>query len=269
VATTITAPAVPPNRSHPGVIVKPRKRRRWLPVLAVLVLLSVVAGVVYVTQRRPDLLSYVGLKPTTSAPTGYSRAASPSWLPPGYSKIVDDEQDQSVVSGEATNGGTCTYDRRGRLHVVRNNFDVSGCVAQQYIKDLVVFDAAIEAELSIVKGCAGMWVRTGSKGYFLAVCHDKSIRLHKLFDAPASEQNLLVKYTPTFDPKKVVVGLLVRGTTLTVYVDGQALKPTPSDAEIKSGRVGVGGFAPAPENSMDATIIQFRAWAPPSPSPSP
>jgi len=39
------------------------------------------------------------------------------------------------------------------------------------------------------------------------------------------------------------------------------LADTPSDAEIKSGRVGVGGFAPAPENSMDATIIQFRAWA--------
>jgi hypothetical protein len=153
--------------------------------------------------------------------------------------------------------------------VVRNNFDVSGCNAQQYIKDVVVTDVAIEAELSIVKGCAGMWVRTGSRGYFLAVCHDKSLRLHKLGNDPAGEQNLLVKYTPGFDPKKVVVGLLARGTVLTVYVDGQQMKPSASDGDIKSGRVGVGGFAPAPENSMDATIIQFRAWAPPGSSPTP
>ena len=69
-----------------------------------------------------------------------------------------------MVEGEATNGGTCTYLSPGTVRVQRQQFDVSGCVAEQFVKDIVVADGAVEAELSVTKGCGGMWIRTGTRG---------------------------------------------------------------------------------------------------------
>jgi hypothetical protein len=101
-------------------------------------------------------------------------------------------------------------------------------------------------------------VRTGTRGYFLAVCADHYVRLHMLGETPAGNQNLLKQVTG-FDPARVVVGLLARGSTFTIYVDGAPLA-TLTSADIPSGRLGVGGFAP--DRALDATIIQYRAWTP-------
>ncbi len=164
-----------------------------------------------------------------------------------------------MVAGEASNGGTCTYLRAGVLQVRRDTTDVSGCRMVDYIRQHEIRDAALEAELSVTAGCAGLWSRTGTRGYFLAVCADRTIRMHELGDTPPGERNLLIRFTPTFDPAKVVVGWLVRDTSFTVYVDGKPLR-TVTNGDIRSGRVGIGGFAP--ETALDATFTQFRAWAP-------
>jgi hypothetical protein len=123
----------------------------------------------------------------------------------------------------------------------------------------VVADGAIESELSVTKGCGGMWIRTGFRGYFVSVCANGTVELHKLAtDAPGTGSRMS-QIRPPMDPKKVVLGLLVRGTTLTVYVDGRE-QGSMTDDTIPNGRVGIGGFAPHPDDALDATITRFRAW---------
>jgi Hsp70 protein len=276
-ATTLPVPTVPPSippqwtehptppRYHPGVVVRPRRRGRWLAVVAVVLMLALVASAAAVWRFRPDLLTSIGIgakattAPTTQPPP-YVRPATPLWLPTGWAKIVDDEERASVVEGEATNGGTCTYLGRGTVRVERQRFDVSGCVAQQFVEDTVVQDGAVEAELSVTKGCGGMWIRTGTRGYFIAVCANGTVELHKLAtDAPGTGSRMS-QIRPPMNPTKVVLALLARGTTLTVFVDGRE-QGSLTDSTITSGRVAVGGFAPHPEDVLDATITRFRAWS--------
>jgi Hsp70 protein len=253
-----------PPRSHPGVVVRPRRRGRWLALVAVVLVLALLAAGAAIWRLRPDLLSYIGLgTQPTQTPTQqqtYVRPVTPLWLPSGWTKIVDDEQRASVIAGEATNGGTCTYLSAGTVRVQRQQFDVSGCVAQQFVKDTVVSDGAVEAELSVAKGCGGMWIRTGNKGYFIAVCANGTVELHKLaIDAPGTDSRLS-QIRPSMNPQRVVLGLLARGSTLTVFVDGRE-QGAVTDGTIASGRVAIGGFAPHPDDALDATIVRFRAWS--------
>ncbi len=252
-------------RYHPGAVVRPRRRGRWLAAVAVVLVLALLASAAAVWRFRPDLLTNIGLGPRATATPStqqqtYVRPATPPWLPGGWRKIVDDEQRASVVEGEATNGGNCTYLSPGTVRVQRQQFDVSGCVAQQFVKDTVVTDGAVEAELSVTAGCGGMWVRTGTRGYFVAVCANGTVELHKLAtDAPGTGSRMS-QIRPPMDPKKVVLGLLARGSILTVFVDGRE-QGALTDRTIPSGRVAIGGFAPRPENLLDATITRFRAWS--------
>jgi hypothetical protein len=275
-AQTLAGPTVPPNihpmwteqqappRYHPGAVVRPRRRGRRIAVTAVVLVLAMLASAAAVWRFRPDLLTYIGLDAkATSTPTQqppYVRQATPPWLPSGWTKIVDDEQRASVVEGEATNGGTCTYLSPGTVRVQRPRFDVSGCVAEKFVKDMVVADGAVEAEMSVAKGCGGMWIRTGTKGYFVSVCANGTVELHKLAtDAPGTDSRMS-QIRPPMSPQKVVLGLLARGTTLTVFVDGRE-QGTLTDSSIPTGRVAIGGFAPHPEDALDATITRFRAWS--------
>lgn len=261
-ATTVRA--VPP-KAYPQTVYRGRTRRRWPGAVAViLVLAGIGIGAVYgwpYLQAAAGNGSPTSQPPHTSKPP-YARTAIPVWLPAGWPRSVDDAATVSIVEGDATNGGTCRYEGAGIVHVERPRYDVSGCRATQAVKDLVVTDGAIEAEFSVTVGCAGMWMRTGSMGYFVAVCADGAVHLHRLVnDPPADDTRIGGPWRPGFDPKKVVVGLLAQGSELTVYVDGEG-QPVVQDGVIKSGRVGMGGFAPHPENMMDATISRFRAWTP-------
>jgi hypothetical protein len=201
------------------------------------------------------------ISPTvSSAPRPYVRANPPTWLPAGWQRVVDDEKTASVVPGPATNGGSCEYVAPGVLHVARDGFDVSGCVMATAVKAITVRDVAVEAEFSLVEGCPAMWARTGTQGYFVEVCADGTVELHKLGKDPqAADATRIGTWKPRFNINKVVLGLTVIGTSLTVFVDG-IRQGTVDDASIASGHIGVGGFAPI--KLMDATITRFRAWRP-------
>jgi Hsp70 protein len=250
-----------PPRTYSGARVTRRRRQIWIPIVLALLLL-VVGGGTAVALLRPDLLRQLGLASDTGS-TAFVRTVPPEWLPAGWSSIVDDEQVESVVAGPATNGGTCTYTGDGVVRVQRDSADVSGCPTAAFVEAIEVRDVAVEAELSIAAGCAGMWVRTGARGYFLAICRDSTIRLHELGDSAVADGNRLIRFAPAFDPANVVVGLLVRDTNVTtnftVYVDGKALQ-TVSNGDIRSGHIGIGGYAP--EQTLDATFTRYRAWAP-------
>jgi len=244
-------------------VVAPRRRRRWRWLVAVALVLTVVAAGAAVWRLQPDLVTSLGIGVTTSTSTTsappYVRPTTPAWLPSGWSKVVDDGERPSVVPGTATNGGTCDYVATGSVHVVRNQFDVSGCVMTTDVKAIVVADGAVEAEMSVTKGCGGMWLRTGAKGYFVAVCADGTVELHRLSaDAPGGDTRM-TQIHPALNPKKVVLGLMARGNLLTVYVDGREQGRMTDDTN-KNGHVGIGGFAPHPDDRLDATITRFRVW---------
>jgi len=183
-------------------------------------------------------------------------------VPAGWSKIVDDAERATVVQGEATNGGACSYTGQGVLHVSRDSYGVSGCKMAEFVKGYSILDAAIEAEFGMVKGCGGMWMRTGAVGYFVAVCADGTVTLHRLADDPPSIETQLGPYwRPGFTKERVIVGLLAQGSTLTLYIDGVA-QTSVTDDTIPKGRLGVGGFGPHPDDRVDATITRFRVWQP-------
>jgi len=102
-------------------------------------------------------------------------------------------------------------------------------------------------------------------GYFLAVCADQSVQLHKLHLTDPDQGTRLAQWNPTFDPAHVVAGLMADGPVMTVYIDGVALTPAVTDGTIGTGRLSVGGFAPDGDG-LDATFTRFRAWLPTSTS---
>ena len=66
----------------------------------------------------------------------------------------------------------------------------------------------------------------------------------------------------------VVVGFIateVDPVHLTVYVDRayQTIdQSTAAGTPLRTGRVGIGGFAPHPDDAVDVTIKQYRVWTP-------
>jgi len=259
-------PVPAPPYQGPGRPYRPRRRRRWIPVLLVIAILAAAGSAV--ALFRPDLIQQVlaggGRTPppgrTSAPPEPYVREAQPSWLPAGMELFVDDKAEPSVVPGDATNGGECTYERPGVLLVRRDVYDVTGCRATQAVRDRPIWDGAIEAQFAVDRGCGGMWIRTGTKGYFVAVCADGTVQLHRLLNrAPDEGDSERLDSWDGHDTSNIVVGALAVGTQLTVYANGVALG-TVTHSEIGSGRVGVGGFAPHPADRMSATVTEFRAW---------
>jgi hypothetical protein len=261
-AIAATIRVSPPVPMYALPVYSGRKRRRWpLAVALVLILAGAGAGAWYGLPYLAVGAPASSPSSTKVAKTPFVRAERPTWMPAGWRRTIDDAAEKSIVEGQATNGGTCTYDGPS-VHVERNRYDISGCRATDKVKALVVRDGAIEAEFSVAAGCGGMWMRTGTMGYFVAVCSNGEVQLHRLVNDPPADNTRLGAWRPGFDPKRVVVGLLAQDKYLTIYVDGEGQQVV-VDPVIGSGRVGIGGFAPHPADQMDATITRFRAWTPP------
>ena len=232
-----------------------------MAVAAAITAAGTIYGVTYLTGRSGPPSAGA-----TTRPVPYVRVAVPFWLPAGWSKVVDDETKASVVPGPATNGGNCFYESAGVLRVTRDSYDVSGCVAAQFVKDMVISDSALEATFSARKGCGGMWPRTGHEGYFVSVCADGTVTLYRLGDDPPSDATRIGGPWKAADPLNVVVGVLTTGVNpvqLTVYVDRAyhtVEQSTATGTPLRTGRVAVGGFAP--DNAVDVTIKQYRVWTP-------
>jgi hypothetical protein len=255
------------GQQYQGSLVNGR-RRRWLPTALTLVAVLAVAatGVILLPRLIGDnppgnpatTFAANRTTPTQTEKIPYVRQERPPWVPPAFRLVLDDRSTALVVEGDATNGGTCRYTRAEVLRVQRDTSGVSGCVGTQKVKDTVVLSAAIEAEVSVSKGCAGMWMRTGTRGYFLAICADGVVQLHELSETDPNEGTTLRSWRPDFKAERVVVGLLAVGPELTAIIDGVAQEAV-ADASLAFGRVAMGGFAPGAEG-LDATFTRFRAW---------
>ena len=122
-------------------------------------------------------------------------------------------------------------------------------------------DAAVEVEVTLTSGCAGIWTRTGSEGYLLVVCKGYA-RLHALGNEPPSGANTLAEWSFDGPAPGTVVGLLVQGTTLSFYLGGELFGPV-TDSRIKRGKVNAGALGAGAENG-DVTFVDFRVFTPPA-----
>ena len=293
------SPATQPQASHRpeetrgpylGTVVNTRPRATWLRVgLAVVGVIAVGAAGALAGPRflaggaEPNAGSGPGgpsgssingqaagdpVNAATHAP--YLRTATPSWLPRGWVKVVDDGPDGgAIIPGDATPLGTCTYERPGVFRVFRDGGDIAACRMRPYAKQARVRNGATEAKFALAHGCAALWMRTNTGspdrrrpetgGYVAMACADGVVEVHELGDREPGPASRKAQWRATFDPANVVVGLLAQGDQLTVYVDGVRLG-TVDEGTIPIGRLGVGGFAPG--GGVDVTVTDLRAWNP-------
>jgi hypothetical protein len=110
-------------------------------------------------------------------------------------------------------------------------------------------------------GCAGIWARTGDRGYTVGVC-DGVIRLYALGDNAPSQDNELASWPVKIEGDPYVT-LVAIGTEISVWVNGTKLGSKTHDL-IKRGKVNLGAFTAA--DPADVTFSEVRVWQPPSSS---
>lgn len=250
-----------------------RQRNVAIPVLiGILVLALALAGyVVYdeVGNKKDD----VGQQPgtSTSTSTGPSSSTSggvleipvrpredrPSWLPGNWKLFPQRGLDELWLSQAESEGGRCDA-TDSDLHVVTERQGLTGCTLKDPL-NVSMADVGIETKVHRQNGCAGIWARTGDKGYTVGVC-DGVVRLHALGDFAPSQDNELASWPVkiTGDP---YVALVVIGTEVSVYVNGTKLGSKIHDL-IKRGRVNLGAFTST--DPADVTFSEVRVWQPPS-----
>ncbi len=193
---------------------------------------------------------------TTAAP--YQRKMTPEWLPAGWRLVVDQPAGKLWHDQDETEGGRCSI-VGDDLHVTRGDVGIVGCSILDPLNprwDNVAF----EVEVTVDRGCAGLWTRTGNRGYFLTVCRDVA-RFYLLGDEPPSSSNQLARWSLPASPRRLVVGVLANGDRFDVYAAGQLLG-TVTDATLRIGHVNAGGFTDASDSKIDVTFHQFRVWLP-------
>lgn len=253
----------------------PRPRRNVaVPILTALLVLSLaLAGFLVFRQRHKLRPNNAGLTAPTSAPASpahqiYLRKDRPDWVPDGWTEPGRFTADQLWVTQNEVEGGRCQTGGN-TLNVTTADNPLTACQLKDPL-DKSFTDVAVEVQVALANGCAGIWARTGPKGYALLVCKDRT-ELHRLANDAPSDTTRLARWPLDGVPAGTVVGLLVQGKSLTVYVNGKALPPVQDDT-IKSGRTNAGAIADG-TNHADVVFTDFRVFSPsrttagPAPTP--
>jgi hypothetical protein len=264
-------PALPPQQLAPAQA--PAQRRRVaVPVLATLLVLAML-GIAFVVLR-PRLVNHNqggggrgngnGSGASSQASGGQSakkafqRAAErPTWVARDWVALNRVPASDLWVNRVEPEGGEC--DARRALRVTRPNSGLTGCSLKNPMDQRIFTDVAVEALVSVNAGCAGIWARTGNKGYLLAVCHGR-VELYRLGNDPPSPSNSLGRWSIAGPRSQAVVGLLASGTTLRAYFDG-ALLGSVTDDQIGFGKVNAGAIT-GEEETADVVIEDFWVFAP-------
>jgi hypothetical protein len=199
--------------------------------------------------------------PTTAAPTPtapFQRRTTPEWLPAGWKLAVDRPADKLWHDQDENEGGRCSI-TGDDLHVTRSDPGITGCTVLDPLNPRWD-NVAYEVEVTVTRGCAGLWTRTGSRGYFLTICRDVA-RFYLLGDEAPAPANQLMSWSLPTPPNKLVVGVLANGDRFDVYAAGQLLG-TVHDGTLRFGHVNAGGFTGGSDPAIDATFHQLRIWLP-------
>jgi hypothetical protein len=277
--------AMPPPTVYPPVQpvygappVPGNKRNVIVPVLAALLVLSLIlAGYVAFRNRSNSKKTNDGDATATTAPAPtdsqggqvYQRQSRPSWVPANWTAQPDRTADKLWLTQDESEGGRCDAGTTLRVRTADN--PLTGCQLRSPLDGQSFNDVAVEVQVSIASGCAGVWTRTGSKGYLMMVCRDRA-ELHLLKDAPPSDATRLDQATfPTPATGPLVIALEAQGTTLTGYVGGEAVL-TATSGELARGKVNAGATSDG-GNAADVTFDGFRVFGAPAqqnnPQPNP
>jgi hypothetical protein len=272
------SPAVyaPPSREDPP---PPARARRSVAVpllVGVLVLALALAG--YVVFRDRDRggtnnagqngVSATGTASTTASPLpshsphvinpNYVKESRPWWVPQGWKDQNLGGIDTLWNTRDESEGGRCEATEK-KLHVTTDPRGLTGCTLKGQL-DKSMRDGAIEAKVHVKTGCAGMWLRTGDKGYMLGICADGYLRIYKLGNKAPGPDNTIGEWTykATTDP---YVAFRCEGSTLIFYVGGAQFGPV-TDDEILSGKIDLGAFTSG--DAADAEFSEVRVFLPPT-----
>jgi hypothetical protein len=187
----------------------------------------------------------------------YDRETVPWWTPDGWKEQRLGTIDQLWISRSESEGGKCDATKE-RMRVTTQPRGLTGCSLKGAL-DAPMSDGSIEAKVKVASGCAGMWLRTGDKGYMLGYCADGYVRIYKLAEKPPGPANTLQEWTfkATGD---VYVAFLVKGNELVFYVNGKQFGPV-SDGDIRSGKIDLGAFDLG-EDTADVTFSEVRVVMP-------
>jgi hypothetical protein len=194
---------------------------------------------------------------TTTAPPD-QRKERPDWLPSGWKINVDLPATQLWHDQDEAEGGHCAT-RGDIMRVTRPDAGLVGCSIYDPLQPRFS-DSAVEVEVTVSSGCAGLWTRTGSKGYFLTICRTTA-RFYLLGDEAPSPANQLANWTLPAEPQHLVVGVLASGNQFSVYAAGRRLGVVTDDT-LHFGHVNAGGYTDGTESSIDVSFRRFRVWTP-------
>jgi hypothetical protein len=180
-------------------------------------------------------------------------------VPENWQPQPDRTADKIWLTQDESEGGRC--DAGPSLHVQTGNNPLTGCQLRSPLADQNFTDVAVEVQVKVTAGCAGLWTRTGSKGYLLRVCRDRA-ELHLLKDAPPSDATRLAQASFGAPASgTLVVALEAQGNTLTGYINGDDLVHA-QNGEVTRGKVNAGATADN-GTAADVTFDGFRVFAPP------
>ncbi len=228
------------------------RRRMWVGAAAVLVLL-LLAGLGWYHFRD---------RPARNAGTVHDGDGRPAYVPAGWKLSVSGTA-KAWHNNDGAYDATCRLDGDTlRVSKIRRG-DVSGMfrcagTAPSYT------DVALAGSVKIEQGCAGLWLRTDDhRGFFIDLC-GRQVELHLLTNADPSVDTLRRTWTLRMDStgRNVPVGLVARGSLLSLYVDGRRLG-TATIAEIPSGDLDVGAFT-GDGSTASMAFSQLRVWHPAS-----
>ncbi|MFG2044441.1 Hsp70 family protein [Dactylosporangium sp. NPDC048998] len=195
----------------------------------------------------------------------YNREEEPGWVPNGWRDQDLGTVDQLWKSQPESEGGRCDA-TRDRLRVTTDAAPaLTGCTLKSPL-DVPMTDGSIEAKVHAATGCAGMWLRTGDKGYTLGYCSDGHLRLYRLGNKAPGPDSLLKDWAiqVSGDP---YVAFKIEGDQLNAYVNGERFGPV-SDGQIRSGKVDLGAFT-LTDQTADASFSQVRVFMPGDWQPGP
>ncbi|GAA2327666.1 hypothetical protein GCM10010170_003630 [Dactylosporangium salmoneum] len=261
---TVYAPAPREEAPEP-----PRRRNIAVPLLiGILVLALALAGYVVFQNRDhggqqalDDPTSAAASAPASDGPKAipqYNREEEPAWVPNGWRQPDLGGVEQLWKSQAESEGGRCDTNN-GRLRVTTDVAPaLTGCTLKPPL-DVYMQDGSIEAKVHAANGCAGLWLRTGDKGYTLGYCADGHVRLYRLANKAPGPDSLLKDWAiqASGDP---YVAFKIQGDQLDVYVNGVHFGPV-KDSVIPTGKVNLGAFS-LTEQTADATFTQVRLFVP-------
>lgn len=236
-----------------------RKSRRGLAMtLTALVVLALLGGIGWYALQS-DASSGNGAAAGTSAtlpPKGWQTYYTSKLTTSDKTWWHDNSQDDNTQCAVTPDGLKVTKVRRTDPGNKTGELRCNG-------PQLSFTDVAIRTTAKVGEGCAAMWLRTGDQqGYFLDACAKKA-SLYWVGATDPSAQNMLGSWPL---PKEVTtgtvsLGLLARGSTLTVFAGNQAEQPV-HNTRIASGLVDLGAYTGENGNNAEVTYQRVTVWKP-------